>query len=93
MRLSTQVKPISYVKANAAQIIDELADGGEPVAVTRNGEVKAVVVGIAEYERTQETLALLKIIALAREDVKAGRTVPAREAIQGVREELRAKYG
>ncbi|PAX06563.1 type II toxin-antitoxin system Phd/YefM family antitoxin [Sphingomonas lenta] len=88
MRLSTQVKPISYVKANAAQIIDELADGGEPVVVTQNGEAKAVMMSVHEYERTKETLALLQILALAERNIEQGRTRPAREVL----EELRAKY-
>lgn len=90
MRLSTQVKPISYVKANAARIIDELDDGGEAVVITKNGEAKAVVQSIADYERTRETLALLKIIALGREDIKASRVVPAREAIEQIRAGLRS---
>lgn len=93
MRLSTQVKPISYVKANAAQIIDELADGGEPVIVTQNGEAKAVVMSVREYEETRETLALLKILALSREDAKAGRTSPADEVLARVRGRVRAKHG
>ena len=89
MRLSTQVKPISYVKANAAEIIAELNDGGEPIVITQNGEAKAVLQDLAEYERTQETLALLKILALARQDVDAGKAIPFREAIEGVRAQLR----
>lgn len=88
MRLSTQVKPISYVKANAAQIIDELADGGEPVIVTQNGEVKAVVQSIADYERAQETIAFLQIIALAEKEISADDVRPAREVL----EELRLRY-
>lgn len=88
MRLSTQVKPISYVKANAAEIIAELADGGEPVVITQNGEAKAVLQDIVSYERTQETLALLKILALANKEIEQGRTRPAREVL----EELRRKY-
>ena len=89
MRLSTQVKPISYVKANAAEIIAELHDGGEPIVVTQNGEAKAVVMSVHEYERTQETLALLQMLALARQDREAGRTIPYREAIEGVRAALK----
>ena len=87
MRLSTQVKPISYVRANAAQILDDLADGGEPVVITQNGEAKAIIQSMAEYEQTQETLALLKMLAMANEDIRAGRTKPLREVI----EQLRAK--
>lgn len=88
MRLSTQVKPISYVKANAAKIIDELADGGEPVVVTQNGEAKAVMMSVREYEQSQETLALLKIVALSRRAAEQGRTKPAREVLERLRRDL-----
>lgn len=88
MRFSTQVKPISYVKANAAQIIDELADGGEPFIVTQNGEAKAVMMSVYEYERTKETLALLKIIALSRRNAEQGRTKPAREVLERLRRKV-----
>ena len=89
MRLSDRVKPISYFKANASKILDDLAERREPMAITRNGEVKAIIQDIASYEETQETLALLKILALAEQDIAAGRTRPAREVIA----ELRAKHG
>ncbi len=88
MRFSTQIKPISYVKANAAEIIAKLNDGGAPIVITQNGEAKAVLQDVREYERTQETLAMLKIIALAERNIEEGRTRPAREVL----EELRQKY-
>lgn len=88
MRLSTQVKPISYVKANAARIIDELVDGGPPVIVTQNGEAKAVVQSMVDYERTQETLAMLKILALAERDIAQGRTRPAEDVFNDLKARL-----
>lgn len=88
MRFSTQIKPISYVKAHAAEIIADLHDGGPPMVVTQNGEAKAVIQGVAEYEQTQETLALLKILALGMEDVRKGRTIPAREALEQIRAKI-----
>lgn len=91
MRLSTQVKPISFIKANAAQIIDELTDGGEPIVVTRNGEAKAVMMSLYDYEKMQETLALLRIVAMARDDVKAGRAIPMQEAVERVRDRIRQR--
>ena len=91
MRLSTQIKPISYFKANAAQIIDELNDGGEPIVVTQNGEAKAVVVSVHEYERTQETLALLRILALAEKEIEQDRVRSAREVLAELRAEYAAK--
>jgi prevent-host-death family protein len=81
MRYSTQIKPISYLKANAAEILEAIADTRQPVVITQNGEAKAVLQDVASYERTQETLLLLKILALGQRQVDEGQTVPARAAV------------
>ena len=78
----TRVKPISYVKANAADLIRELKENGEPLVITQNGEATAVMQDVASYEATQETLALLKILALGRRQVEEGRTVPAEQVFR-----------
>jgi prevent-host-death family protein len=85
MRYSTRVKPISYLKANAAEVLAELAELREPLIITQHGEAKAVVQDIASYEQTQETLALLKILALGQQDVEAGRVTPALDAVARLR--------
>ena len=85
MKRSARIKPISYVKANAAQLIRELAQGGEPLVITQNGEATAVLQDMATYEATQETLALLKILALGRRQVEEGRTVPAEQVFRRLR--------
>jgi prevent-host-death family protein len=81
----TRVKPISYVKANAADLIRELKENGEPLVITQNGEATAVMQDVASYEATQETLALLKILALGRRQVEEGRTIPADEVFRRLR--------
>jgi prevent-host-death family protein len=85
MRYSAQIKPISYLKANAAEVMRELADKREPMVITQNGEAKAVVQDIASYEQTQETLALLKLLAVGNRDIEAGQAKPARAIIQRLR--------
>jgi prevent-host-death family protein len=80
MKLSL-VKPISYFKAHAAELLDALEENQNPIAITQNGEVKAVVQDVASFERTQETLALLRLVALGRRDIERGRTKNMREAI------------
>lgn len=59
MRYSSQVKPISYLKANAAEVLTQLTARKEPFVITQNGEAKVVIQDVASYEETQETLALL----------------------------------
>jgi len=76
MKYSTQIKPISYLKANAAEVLSTLAELREPLVITQNGEAKAVLQDVASFEETQETLALLKILALGDQEAEAGRVEP-----------------
>jgi prevent-host-death family protein len=85
MKFSTQVKPISYLKANAAEVIRNLAETRSPLVITQNGEATAVLQDLASYEETQETLALLKILALGNQQFEQGKGIPAKEAFRRVR--------
>jgi prevent-host-death family protein len=85
MRYSSQVKPISYLKANAAEVFLHLAQRREPLVITQNGEAKAVLQDVASFEETQETLALLKILALGNQDVAAGKVKPAADVVVRLR--------
>jgi prevent-host-death family protein len=86
MKLSSQIKPISYLKAHAAEIVRNLGDQGVPLVITQNGEAKVVLQDIESYEQTQETMALLKILALGNRQVEAGNVEPAAVVVQRLRE-------
>ncbi len=86
MKFSSQIKPISYLKAHAAEIVRSLPEQGQPLVITQNGEAKAVIQDITSYEQSQETLALLKILALGNRQIDEGKVQPAGEAIQRLRE-------
>ncbi|WP_321930669.1 type II toxin-antitoxin system Phd/YefM family antitoxin [Paraburkholderia guartelaensis] len=73
----SQVKPISYLKSHAAEIVREITESGEPMLITQNGEARVVVQDAQSYEDMQQTLALLKILTLGRKDIEAGRYIPA----------------
>ncbi len=85
MRLSGQIKPISYLKANAAEIIRNLSNEGDPLIITQNGEAKVVIQDIKSFEETQETIALLKILALGNRQIEEGKVISAGEAIKRIR--------
>ena len=89
MKLSSQIKPISYLKADAAEIVRNLGDQGLPLIITQNGEAKVVLQDIESYEQTQETIALLKILALGNRQIEAGKVEPATVVIQRLRERRR----
>ena len=86
MKLSSQIKPISYLKAHAAEIVRNMGDQGAPLVITQNGKAKVVLQDIESYEQTQETMALLKILALGNRQIEAGNVEPAAVVIQRLRE-------
>lgn len=82
---ASQIKPISYLKANAAEVLNRLTERREPMLITQNGEAKAVIQDVASYEQTQETLALLKILALGNFEVEAGKVRPVADVVRRLR--------
>lgn len=82
---SSQIKPISYLKAHAAEIVRNISESGGPLVITQNGEAKAVMQDIESYEQNQETMALLKILALGSRQIKEGKTEPAAKVFNRLR--------
>jgi prevent-host-death family protein len=66
MSLAEQIRPISFLKSNAADIVKGFATNPETIIITQNGEAKMAVMDIGAYERQQETMALLKLLSLGR---------------------------
>jgi prevent-host-death family protein len=82
MRYSTQIKPISYVKAHAAELLDRITEEREPIIITQNGEARAVLMDVASYDQMMhETQTLLKVLALTDKEIEAGKTVPIEDVM------------
>lgn len=86
MKLSSQIRPISYLKAHTAEIIRNLAEQQEPLVITQNGKAKVVLQDIESYEKIQQTMDLLKILAIGMRQVEEGRYLPAEKVIKRIRE-------
>jgi len=86
MKLSTQIKPISYLKAHAAELVRDLNDSQEPLVITQHGEAKAVMLDVKSYEDAQETLALLKLLAIGNKQIEDGKIRSVDDAFQNLRD-------
>ena len=86
MKLSSHIKPISYLKAHTAEIFRQLDSQREPMIITQNGEAKVVMQDVKSYEQAQETLALLKILALGNRQIEEGKVQQASVALQNIRD-------
>lgn len=79
------------MKAHLAQVIDEVRDGGGPMIVTQNGSTAAIIQDPESYERTQQAMAMLKLVAMADDDVRKGRTHTHEEVFAAARKRLAAR--
>ena len=89
MKLSESVKPISYIKSHASEVVREVVENHGTIVITLNGEAKVVLQDIREYEKTQESLAMLKILAPRRKNLEEGKFKPARKSFRGVKEKIK----
>jgi len=91
VKLSRSVKSISYLKQHTADAVRGVREDSGPLVITQNGEAKAVLVDIVEYEQAQESFALLKMLAQSKQSYEQGRHKSVRKALTDVREKLKVK--
>jgi prevent-host-death family protein len=91
VQLHQTIKPISYVKAHAAEIIRNVAETGNPLVITQNGEAKAVLIDVREYDAMRESLAMLKMLAVSSREIKQGKTRDADDVFADLEAKLVSK--
>lgn len=75
MNIKEDIRPISYIKANAAEILAQVNETRRPVYVTQNGEAKAVLLDPESYEKMKKSLGLLKLLAQGERDIVDGKVL------------------
>ena len=93
MKYSDSIKPISYLKAHASEVIGEVSDKGETMIITQHGEAKVILQDIHVYEQMQESLALLKMLAQSSKSIEEGKYRPASESFDLLRKKTEARQG
>jgi prevent-host-death family protein len=88
MKFSESVKPISYLKAHASEVIRDVTENQKTLLITHNGEAKVVLQDVKLYEQTQEALALLKILAMSSKDIRKGKSKTIDKTFKEVRKRI-----
>ncbi len=88
MHLSQDIKPISYLKAKTADVINSVNENQRTIVITQNGEAKAVVQDIRSYENSQNTLNLLKLIIQSENDIDKGNVISQDEMFEDLEKKL-----
>ena len=89
MNLTDDIRPISYIKANAASILNQVNESQRPVFVTQNGEAKAVIMDAVSYQNLQNALGLLKLISQGEKDIADGKFTPQDEFFKSFEKKIK----
>ena len=91
MKIKEDIRPISYVKAHAADMLAQVNKTRRPVFVTQNGEARAVLIDSKSYENMKNALGMLKLVAQGENDIKNGRLLDQGEAFSRIEKNLGIK--
>ena len=74
MNISSDIKPVSFLKSHAADILKQINDTHRPIIITQNGEPRGVLQDPESYDNMRKAIGLLKLICQGEEDIKQGNT-------------------
>ncbi|HNY64187.1 MAG TPA: type II toxin-antitoxin system Phd/YefM family antitoxin [Deltaproteobacteria bacterium] len=89
MNLSEDIKPITYLKSRAADLLKQINETHRPVVITQNGEPKAVLQDLESYENTRDAIGILKLISQGEEDIKDGKSKPQEDVFAHIKNVLK----
>ena len=88
MKYSESIKPISYLKTHASKVIRDVVENQKTLVITHNGEAKVVLQDVKVFEKTQESIALLKILALSGKEIKLSKYKPLQTSLRNVKTKI-----
>ena len=91
MNISRDIKPVTYLKARASDLLKQINETHRPVVITQNGEPRAVLQDPESYENMRNAIGLLKLISLGEEDIKDGKSKSQKEVFANIENILKEK--
>jgi prevent-host-death family protein len=91
MNISRDIKPVTYLKARASDLLKQINETHRPIVITQNGEPKAVLQDPESYENMRNAIGLLKLISMGEKDIKAGKSKSQDEVFASIENILKEK--
>jgi len=88
MNIKEDIRPISYVKAHAADILTQVNNTKRPIFVTQNGEAKAVLLDTDSFQNMQKALGILKIVSLGEKDIRTKNLIPQEDVFKRIEKKI-----
>jgi len=93
MKISTDIKPITYLKSHSADMLKQVNETHRPIVITQNGEPKAVLQDPESYENMRNAIGMLKLISQGEDDIRNGSTTSQNEVFSELEELLDSDNG
>jgi prevent-host-death family protein len=91
MNISKDIKPITYLKSRAADLLKQINETHRPVVITQNGEPRAVLQDPESYENMRNAIGILKLISQGEEDIKEGKSKSQEKVFTSIENILKEK--
>ncbi|GKT06825.1 type II toxin-antitoxin system Phd/YefM family antitoxin [Desulforhabdus sp. TSK] len=91
MNISKDIKPITYLKARAADLLKQINETHRPVVITQNGEPRAVLQDPESYENMRNAIGILKLISQGEEDIRNGKSKLQEDVFTEIEKSLQEK--
>lgn len=91
MHIIKDIKPITYLKSKAADLLNQINDTQRPVIITQNGEPRAVLQDPKSYEDMRNAIGILKAISLGEADIKNGKIKSQEDVFKNIEKSLKEK--
>lgn len=88
MNYKEDIKSITYMKTNSADLINEVKKNRRPILITQNGEPQAVVQDVEEFQKQQDLLAMLRLLALGEKEIQSGKVIEQKTLFANVQKRL-----
>jgi len=79
MKISMDIKPVTYLKSQTADILKQVNETHRPIVITQNGEPKAVLQDPESYENMRNAIGILKLISQGEEDIRNGNLISQKD--------------
>jgi prevent-host-death family protein len=89
MNIIDDIKPVTYLKARAADLLDQINETQRPVIITQNGEPRAVLQDPKSYESMRNAIGILKLMAEGESDIRNGRIKPQEEVFASIEDAVK----
>ncbi|HOI91834.1 MAG TPA: type II toxin-antitoxin system Phd/YefM family antitoxin [Candidatus Rifleibacterium sp.] len=83
------IKPVTYLKANAAELLKYINETHRPIIITQNGEARAVLQDPESYESMRKALSLLKLVSMSEEEIRQGKTIDNESVFNSIEKKLK----